>query len=282
MDPNDACPEPARLHSLLAGTLTGDEEQRLVEHIDRCPRCREQLDRLAASSDPIDGWKPVMSALTAVSPELERVLDGLKRNPPVGQPATTTERQSGPTTVPERLDEGVAGWEQTQRISPSIPASIGPYELVERVGEGGMGVVYKAVDRQLNRVVAVKVLSHALASSPLAKRRFIREAQAAAAVCHEHVVTIHGVAEDAGVPYLVMQYVAGQSLQDKINRQGPLGLKEVLRIGMQVASRASPRHACRDWCTADDQYRRTSCSRTASSVPRSPTSAWHAASPTLG
>jgi serine/threonine protein kinase/regulator of sirC expression with transglutaminase-like and TPR domain len=241
MDPNDACPEPSRLHSLLAGTLTGGEELRLVEHIDRCPRCREQLDRQAASSDPIGDWKPVLSEPTTVSPELARVLDGLKRNPPVSQPAT--ERQSGPTTVRENLDLGVAGREWAERNSPTIPASIGPYELVEQVGVGGMGVVYKAVDRQLNRVVAVKVLSQSLASSPLAKRRFIREAQAAAAVCHEHVVTIHAVAEDGGLPYLVMQYVAGQSLQDKLNRQGPLGLKEVSRIGMQVAAGLAAAHA---------------------------------------
>ena len=86
------------------------------------------------------------------------------------------------------------------------------------------------------------MLTPALASSTVARRRFEREARAAAAVCHEHVVTIHAVDEDAGHPYLVMQYVAGQSLQEKLNRNGALGVKEILRIGMQVASGLAAAH----------------------------------------
>jgi serine/threonine protein kinase/Flp pilus assembly protein TadD len=106
-----------------------------------------------------------------------------------------------------------------------------------------MGVVLKALDPRLNRVVAVKLLAPALATSPQARRRFLREARAAAAVCHEHVVTIHAVDEVAGAPYLVMQYVAGRSLQQKIDRDGPLDLEVVLRIGMQVAAGLAAAHA---------------------------------------
>src|SRR6201999_881150 len=71
---------------------------------------------------------------------------------------------------------------------------------------------------------------------------FLREARAAAAVCHEHVVTIHAVDEANGLPYLVMQYVVGRSLQEKIDRDGPLGLRETLRIGMQVAAGLAAAH----------------------------------------
>jgi tetratricopeptide (TPR) repeat protein len=106
-----------------------------------------------------------------------------------------------------------------------------------------MGQVFRALDERLNRVVAVKVLLPALAGDPVARRRFLREARAAAAVCHENVVTIHAVDEADGAPYLVMQLVAGQSLQQKIDRVGPLGIEEVLRIGIQVASALAAAHA---------------------------------------
>jgi serine/threonine protein kinase/tetratricopeptide (TPR) repeat protein len=120
---------------------------------------------------------------------------------------------------------------------------LGSYVVLERIGQGGMGIVLKALDERLGRVVAIKMLSGSLAASSLARRRFEREARSAAAVCHEHVVTIHAVDEDAGNPYLVMQFVAGQSLQEKLDRQGALGVKEILRIGTQVASGLAAAHA---------------------------------------
>jgi serine/threonine protein kinase len=104
-------------------------------------------------------------------------------------------------------------------------------------------MVLKAHKSRLNRVVALKVLMPALAGSDLARRRFFREAQAAAAVRHDHVVTIHAVDEAAGLPYLVMQLVPGQSLQQKLDRDGPLPLGETLRIGMQIASGLAAAHA---------------------------------------
>jgi WD40 repeat protein len=117
------------------------------------------------------------------------------------------------------------------------------YEVCERIGRGGMGIVLKAFDEKLHRVVAVKVMAPALAASPQARKRFVREAQAAAAVRHEHVIDIHAV-EDAGpLPYLVMECIVGISLEDRIRRSGPLQLREVLRIGMQIAQGLAAAHA---------------------------------------
>jgi serine/threonine protein kinase/Tol biopolymer transport system component len=127
--------------------------------------------------------------------------------------------------------------------TPGRLGSIGPYEVSEVIGRGGMGVVLSGHDPRLNRVVAIKALSPQLASNPTAHRRFLREAQAAAAVSHPHVVTIHAVGEQEGTPYLVMEYVAGQSLQQKIDVQGPLEVREVLRIGSQIAFGLAAAHA---------------------------------------
>jgi serine/threonine-protein kinase len=106
-----------------------------------------------------------------------------------------------------------------------------------------MGVVLKAHDVALNRNVAIKVLLAPLAASGAARRRFLREARAAAAVVHEHVVAVHAVDEARGLPYLVMEYVPGRSLQERIDRDGPLSLTEVLRIGMQTAAGLAAAHA---------------------------------------
>jgi WD40 repeat protein/serine/threonine protein kinase len=120
---------------------------------------------------------------------------------------------------------------------------LGHYEVLEVVGKGGMGVVLRAFDEKLQRVVAIKALLPALASTGSARQRFVREAQAAAAVTHDHVIDIHAVEDAGAVPYLVMQFIDGVTLQDKLDRSGPLSLKEVLRIGLQVASGLAAAHA---------------------------------------
>jgi WD40 repeat protein/serine/threonine protein kinase len=126
---------------------------------------------------------------------------------------------------------------------PDALGRLGHYEVLEVVGRGGMGVVLRAFDDKLHRVVAIKVLAPQLATTGAARQRFVREARATAAVSHDHVIDIHAV-EDAGpVPYLVMQFVDGPTLQEKLERGGPLPLPEVLRIGRQVAAGLAAAHA---------------------------------------
>src|SRR5262249_22805840 len=117
---------------------------------------------------------------------------------------------------------------------PGMLGRLGTYEVLGVVGRGGMGIVLKAHDTRLNRTVALKLLAPELAANATARRRFLREAQAAAAISHPHVVTIHAVDEDT-VPYLVMELVDGRSLRDRIAQEGTFSLTEILRIGVQVA-----------------------------------------------
>lgn len=124
---------------------------------------------------------------------------------------------------------------------PGCLGALGPYQVIDVIGRGGMGIVLRALDAKLNRIVAVKVLAPELAANPNARRRFLREAQAAAAVSHPHVVTIHAVDEDK-LPYLVMECILGQSLQEKLDRTGSLRLTEILRIGRQVAEGLAAAH----------------------------------------
>ena len=126
---------------------------------------------------------------------------------------------------------------------PDSLGRLGTYEVKGVIGRGGMGVVFKAFDPALNRNVAIKVLSPHLANCGAARRRFLRKARATAAVVHEHVVSVFAVVETAGSPFIVMEYVPGPSLQDRLDQQGPLALAEVLRIGMQTAAGLAAAHA---------------------------------------
>src|SRR5262245_52212176 len=131
-------------------------------------------------------------------------------------------------------------------LAPSAgPGSLGRldhYEVLEVVGRGGMGVVLRARDTKLLRAVALKVLSAPLAASGTARKRFAREARAAAAVRDDHVVAIHAVEDRGLVPYLVMEFIDGCNLDALLRRRGPLGVKEVLRIGIEVASGLAAAH----------------------------------------
>lgn len=115
------------------------------------------------------------------------------------------------------------------------------YEVLEVVGSGGMGIVLKAQDTRLHRIVAVKVPAPELAANPRAHKRFLREAQAAAAVSHDHIVTIH-VVEEGRLPYLIMEFIDGPTFQARIDRDGSLELKEILRIGQQIAAGLAAAH----------------------------------------
>jgi serine/threonine protein kinase len=134
----------------------------------------------------------------------------------------------------------------TPSTQPGCLGTLGQYEVRDVLGRGGMGVVLRAFDTRLHRVVAVKVLAPEIAANATARQRFLREARAAAAVTHPHVVTTHAVEEGtqsgASIPYLVMECVDGKTLRDKLDKVGMLGLKETLRIGSQIAQGLAAAH----------------------------------------
>jgi TolB-like protein/tetratricopeptide (TPR) repeat protein/predicted Ser/Thr protein kinase len=117
----------------------------------------------------------------------------------------------------------------------------GKYRIIGELGRGGMGVVFKAEDTKLKRPVALKLLPHELSHSPDAKERFLREAQAAAALDHPNIGTVFEVGEQDGQAYIAMAYIDGQSLREKIAR-GPLKIDEALEIAVQVAAGLEEAH----------------------------------------
>jgi len=121
-----------------------------------------------------------------------------------------------------------------------IGKAISHYKIIEKLGAGGMGVVYKAEDTKLKRIVALKFLS-AIALGGEEKNRFLREAQAAAALNHPNICTIHAIDEVDGQMFIAMEYIEGQSLQEKI-KAGPLKIDEAIKLAMQIADGLQAAH----------------------------------------
>jgi len=124
-----------------------------------------------------------------------------------------------------------------------IGETIAQYEILEELGRGGMGVVYKARDTKLDRFVALKFLPPYLTQDLAARDRFVREAKAAAAIEHNHICTIHDIAEtEDGRTYIVMSYYSGMALSERIAK-GPIPVEDALRIAHQTASALAAAHA---------------------------------------
>lgn len=212
-----------KIRKLLSDTLPAAVEQNLSDHIATCSHCRHELETFAAEKD---WWREAYTRLhrssadeIALSSAADLIDDDL---------------HFAKDFAVDFLDAS----EDAQMLG-----RLGEYEIVEVIGRGGMGIVVKGFQKELHRHVAVKILSPHLASSGAARRRFAREAQATAAVVHPHVMAIHSVQATAKLPYLVMPYVDCESLQQRIHRNGPLELKDILRIGMQTSQGLAAAHA---------------------------------------
>ena len=119
---------------------------------------------------------------------------------------------------------------------------LGPYEILAQIGAGGMGEVYRARDSRLGRDVAIKILPRDRVADPERKKRFLQEARAASALNHPNIVALYDIANDAGVDYLVMEYVPGKTLNQIIAPKG-LPLAEALNYAQQIATGLAAAHA---------------------------------------
>ena len=144
---------------------------------------------------------------------------------------------------PEGVDD-VSAHALPQLKTPLVEGDLGSFgghRVVRLIGKGGMGAVYEAIDPALGRTIALKLMLPVQAASEAGRQRFLREARASAAIRHENVVTIYHVGEDAGVPYLTMEFLRGQPLSQSPPGTMPVG--EVVRIGREVARGLAAAHA---------------------------------------
>ena len=210
----EACPVE-QVERLAHGPADQPVPEDLCRHLEQCAACRARLE--AAAAPEID-WVRVRRVLKEqpAKPDAGAAQGGL---------SFSLLRLLGPSDDPRAVGK------------------IGPFEVTEVIGSGGMGMVLKARDPALDRHVAIKILAPHLASSATARRRFAREARAAAAVIHDHVIAIYQVSEHQELPYLVMPYLPDPSLQQRLDRDGKLDLESALSIGLQVAGGLEAAHA---------------------------------------
>jgi serine/threonine protein kinase len=177
----------------------------------RCPRCAQTI--------PIPGTRP--------APQL----------PPIPLVAELT--AAGPSRA-SPADEDYSFLTPPQ--GPDELGGLGPYRVLKVLGAGGMGIVFVAEDIQSKRRVALKTLKPSVAADRTARQRFYREAKAAAELFHENIVSPLQIGEDRGVPFLAMPLLQGESLEDRLQRDEPLPLPEILRIGREAATGLAAAH----------------------------------------
>jgi len=221
------CPDPVRWGDLLDSRLPEPVASSLTSHLEGCPGCQSTLERLTAGEPT---WVEAARVLEErPRPELRQAMEQLKAEGEAGRDT------AGPTTI------ATLPFLQPP-AEPGHLGRLGPYEVLGVIGRGGMGVVLKAHDPALRRMVAIKVLAPQWASHAQARERFEREARAGAQVRHENVVAIHAVEKSDDLPYLVMEYVPGTSLQQHLDKLGPLTVEEILDIGAQAAAGLAAAH----------------------------------------
>jgi formylglycine-generating enzyme required for sulfatase activity len=223
---------------ILAAALEKPASERAAYLVKMCATdaaMRQRLERMLAAADKAGNFMARPAVVAGVSSDSATEIFE----------SASTPNDAGATTG------GVRSKSEDEREAlaflapPGRPDSlgrIGHYEVLQVLGTGGFGIVYRAFDETLQRVVALKVMAPQLAATSPARKRFLREARSSAQVRHENVVQVYEVVEQP-LPYLVMEFIPGETLQQRLDRVGPLDVPETLRIGRQIAEGLAAAHA---------------------------------------
>jgi serine/threonine protein kinase len=228
-----SCPDPDVLAAYVLGRLPPTTLGGIAEHAAGCPDCQQKLQRIDDVSDALIFHlrRPMLNNLTEIDPALMKFL-------------ATTETLVDANQSPVKLEP--AEWREVL-AAPQKSDEIGRvnnYRVLEVLGIGGMGIVFRAEDPRLKRMVALKVMRPAFVQNATARIRFLREARATAKLSHDNIVTIHEVGEEKGIPFFAMQLLQGEPLDSYVERQPNqrLPLAELLRIAKEIADGLAAAH----------------------------------------
>ncbi|HVX11374.1 MAG TPA: protein kinase [Pirellulales bacterium] len=234
------CPDQNTLERLLEGFLPDDTAVDLEHHLLGCPRCCHVARSLRFANEP------KLDAIARTAAELadeQAVIEIADRVGMLRLPDRSTVHGE---TLSSGNENTLEGWDFGQILSPPESEEelgrFGAYRVLRVLGAGGMGLVWEAEDTQLRRRVALKVMKPSLAKLREHRERFLREARAAAAIDHSHIVTVYQVGEHRGLPFLAMQLLHGETLTDTLRREGALPEAECLRVGRQMAEALAVAH----------------------------------------
>ncbi len=249
--PNSSeCPSLDKLQLLALGKLSDPPAAAMEQHLLECDKCTQQTAELHQADTLVSAIRQAGRALPQRSAEEQGRLDrlmttvsGLRAEQvdatQLSDLRGTDEFVASPCD--DVIRELSVSWRPAQAADEI--GRLGAYRILKVLGAGGMGAVFLAEDLQLHRKVALKMMRPRVAANPGAAERFLREARAAAALRHDHILTIYQVGEEAGVPYLAMEYLEGESLEDRLHRESPLPIGDSLRIGREIAEGLAAAHA---------------------------------------
>jgi len=227
MPPTTACPEVKLLEAALLGLASESEADFIESHLAECPKCLEQTRQLVAT----DNWVELVrrqkfpASHTVLPAFAEELMERLKNLPDSATGPLDSKRGSA------------APGSRTATWSSVMPGKdVGNYTILEMIGAGGTGIVFKAQHRRMKRVVAIKMLRPSAMERPESVRRFRREVETAAKLAHPNIVVAHDADEVDGNHFLVMEYVDGIDLYRHIKQHGPLSVEQAVKVVLQTAA----------------------------------------------
>ena len=233
------CPSSDELQRMVLGQLPDVKARRIQLHLERCPKCCSALDQCMASDAFLEALRA--SRRFAEPTKTMQVPIGCLRG------ALSTWSQGYDRTHSGQGGRPFSKMEIESQLSPpQSPDEIGrlgDFRVLRVLGVGGFAVVFEAEDTRLKRRVALKLMHPSIAARHGGAERFLHEAQSAAALKHEHVVTIYHVGMQGQTPFIALELLHGETLEDYLIRKGHLSIGEVLRIGREIASGLAAAHA---------------------------------------
>jgi hypothetical protein len=242
-----ACPDLKELQHYLLGKTSDAQAESMEQHLARCAACRRALSGVVVDDPLVDALRSQAKVRRPVNPMIDQLITHLHKvqPPPAGSAENTSWATAATPTPPVSPPAALLSDEPCEFLAPAQEPDelgrLGGYRVLKVLGAGGMGVVFQAEDVQLRRLVAIKAMKPALAG-PSSRERFLREARATAALSNDHVVAIHQVGEERGIPFLAMPLLQGEMLDDLLKRKGQLPISEVLRIGREIADGLAAAH----------------------------------------
>ncbi len=233
----DSCPETSNLVDFILGKLPVTELQNYEDHISACDTCEDTIRGLGASdtlSEIAGGaFMELFDEKSSDKKLVEDLIEQIKSTPATPQ-VDSKQKQ---------LESRAA--EVTRILNPPLNedsiGQLGHYQILQMLGAGSSGVVYRALDERLDRIVALKILRPSLGES--ARERFIAEARLAASIDHPNVITIYQVDVENSVAYMAMQWIPGETLAERLQQQSVMTESAVCTLGKQIADGLSAAHA---------------------------------------
>lgn len=234
---HEQCPGNEALQGLLRARLSGADQERITRHLDECAGCRYRLELLASEGD--EKFSDIVAHLdNDTPPKGSAYWDALNQ-----AELSLTRSLVGDDTAEDHHEFNLSFLKPS--LDPDFIGRIAHFEVRRLLGRGGMGAVLQARDPSLGRDVAIKILDPQLAGNKTARQRFCREARAAASVAHDNLVPVYQVDEDedSDLPFIVMQLINGETLEQRLKRVGKLTVAQALLIGQQAAAGLAAAHA---------------------------------------